>query len=99
MNRVEKNKIIKFANLLSDEELEKEYYQSVFDCLGSEVDDMYELGYDICDITEREKHEKYLLEYSDLLEHLCLDRGIRLFEDYFEHKDDKISSDEDLPFL
>ena len=38
MTRLEKNKIIKYANSLTDEDLEEEYYRSVYDCLGSECE-------------------------------------------------------------
>ncbi len=41
MTRKERNEIVKFANKLSNEELEKEYYNSVYDCLGSQCEDMY----------------------------------------------------------
>ena len=41
---------------------------------------MYELGYDIADIVEREKYEKYLGQRADLLGTLCEQRGIKLWE-------------------
>jgi len=41
---------------------------------------MYELGYDMADIREREKHEKYLAKKADLLGALCEKRGIKLWE-------------------
>lgn len=34
MTKAERNKIIEWANTLTDEELAKEYYDGVFDCLG-----------------------------------------------------------------
>ena len=80
MKKVEKENILKWANNLTDEKLEDEYYKSVDDSLGSEIDDMYELGYDMRDIREREKHEKYLCEKSSILENLCEQRGIKLWE-------------------
>ena len=40
---------------------------------------MYGLGYDISDIIERDKYEKYLCEYSDVLEYCCIKRGIKLW--------------------
>ena len=51
------------------------------DSLGSETEEMYELGYDIRDIIEREKFEKWLGEKSNLLEQLCEERGIKLWEE------------------
>ena len=80
MKKSERNVIIKWANSLSNEELEKEYYNAVFDSLGSDTEKMYELGYDIRDIQERERHERYLCQRSSLLGELCEKRGIKLWE-------------------
>ena len=88
MKKADKNALIKWAETLTDEELEKAYYDSVFDSLGTQTELMYELGYDIADIKEREKHEKYLAEKSGLLEGLCLERGIKLWEDPEENSED-----------
>lgn len=79
MTKSEKNKIIKWASTLTDEELEKEYYRAVQDTLGSESEEMYERGYDIQDIIEREKYEDWLDQKCDLLEKLCYERGIELW--------------------
>ena len=38
MTQNKRYKIINFANKLTDEELEKEYYNSVYDCLGSQTE-------------------------------------------------------------
>ena len=81
MTKSERNKIIKWANTLTDEELEAQYYDAVFDSLGSETEEMYELGWDIRDIFEREKFEKWLCQKSDLLGRLCEERGIKLWEE------------------
>ena len=62
------------------EELEKEYYNAVDSSLGSQCEDMYELGYDNADIVEREKYEKYLGQRADLLSALCEQRGIKLWK-------------------
>ncbi|MBO5082549.1 MAG: hypothetical protein J6C06_08090 [Lachnospiraceae bacterium] len=78
MKKSERTAIIKWSEKLTDAELEKEYYDSVFDCMGSEAERMYELGYDIRDIYERERYEKYLCEKSDLLRTCCEQRGIEL---------------------
>ena len=80
MKKSDKDALIKWAENLTDEELEKEYYEAVNDSLGSQTEDMYELGYDMADIREREKHEKYLAEKSSILEALCEKRGIKLWE-------------------
>ena len=80
MTKSEKNKIIKWTNTLIDEELEKEYYNAVFDTLGSQAEAMYEQGWDMQDVIEREKYEKYLSQRADLLESLCYGRGVKLWE-------------------
>lgn len=81
MTKSERNQIIKWVNTLTDEELEKEYYHAVYDTLGSESEIMYERGYDMQDIIEREKYEDWLDQKCDLLERLCYDRGIELWGD------------------
>lgn len=80
MTKSDRNQIIKWANTLTDEQLEKEYYDSVTDCLGSQAEEMYERGWDMQDIIEREKFEDFLCQQSDLLEMLCYERGIKLWE-------------------
>ena len=81
MTKSEKNNIIKWAKTLTDDELEKEYYNAVFDTLGSQAEEMYERGWDMQDIIEREKYENWLDQKSDLLEQLCYERGIKLWEE------------------
>ena len=80
MTKSEKNKIIKWASTLTDDELEKEYYDAAFDTLGSQAEAMQERGWDRQDIIEREKYEKWLCQKADLLEQLCYGRGIKLWE-------------------
>lgn len=81
MKLKEKNNLIKWANTLSDKELKDEYYEAVYDSLGSQTDKMYELGYDMKDIKEREEYEKYLCEKADVLENICAERGIGLWDE------------------
>lgn len=81
MTRAEKDFLVGWARSLSDEELEEEFYDSAFACLGSEAEEMYERGYDMSDILEREKYERYLGEKSGILEGVCAERGIKLFEE------------------
>lgn len=76
----ERKELLKWAESLSNEELVNEYYDAVYDCLGSQTETMYELGYDICDIKEREEYEKYLRKKADILEDICLERNIKLWE-------------------
>lgn len=101
MTKSERNQIIKWASTLTDKELENEYYDSVFDCLGSQAEEMYERGWDMVDIIEREKYEKWLGQRADLLEELCYKRGIKLWEECGkQEKSSNISpnNDDGLPF-
>ena len=79
MTRKEKKSIEEWAATLSNEELDNEYYNAVFNSLGSQTEEMYELGYDIRDIEEQEKFEKYLCEQADLIGAICERRGIKLW--------------------
>lgn len=81
MTRTERTHFVKWANSLSDEELEKNYYESVLYCLGSEAEEMYERGYDMADILEQEKYERDLMVKADILECICMERGIKLWEE------------------
>lgn len=80
MTKAEKIEIEKWAESATDEKLEKEYYNCVFSSLGSQTEDMYELGYDLADIKEREQYEKFLCQKSSLLEELCRKRNIELWK-------------------
>lgn len=82
MNKRELAKLKKRTDTLTDEELKKEYYDAVFDSLGSQTEEMYERGYDIADILEREKYERWLSRQSDMLEMICSERGVALWEEY-----------------
>lgn len=81
MTRTEKNSFTKWARGLSDEELEKQYYDMTFACLGSEAEEMYERGWEISDILEREKYERDLGVRQGVLEGICIERGIQLWKD------------------
>lgn len=78
MKRLKRNSLVKWANTLSDKELEDEYYDSIFDSLGSTAEKMYDLCYDMRDIEEQEEYEKYRCEKADILGWLCEQRGIKL---------------------
>lgn len=96
MTKKQRNEIIKWANTLTDEQLEDEYYDAVMDSLGSQTEEMYELGYDIVDILEQEEYEDYLDQKSDLLGRLCEERGIKLWERYGEPPVYEASSFDDI---
>ena len=81
MKLKEKNNLVKWVNTLTDKELKNEYYEAVYYSLGSQTDKMYELGYDMKDIKEQEGYEKYLCEKADILENICVERGIGLWEE------------------
>ena len=86
MNKREYAKLKKWTNTLTDEELKKEYYDALYDSLGSQTEEMYERGYDIVDILEREKYERWLSRRSNMLEAICRERGINLWEEYAKEK-------------
>ena len=86
MNKREYAKLKKWTDTLTDEQLKKEYYDALYDSLGSQTEEMYERGYDIADILEREKHERWLSRRSAMLERICSERGIELWEEYAEKK-------------
>lgn len=81
MKRSERNSLVKWANTLSDKELKDKYYAAVYDSLDSQTDEMYELGYDMRDIKEQEVYEKYLCEKVNVLENICAERGIELWDE------------------
>ena len=78
MNQRELKKVKKWTDTLTDEQLKKEYYDAVEQTLGSQCEEMYERGYDISDILEREKYERELGRRSDMLEYLCAEINIKL---------------------
>lgn len=86
MKKSEKNEILKWAATKSDAQLEKEYYDGVYDSLGTLVDGMIELGYDLVDIQERREYEKFLREKSDLIGWVCEQRGIELWKEKMRNK-------------
>lgn len=84
MNQRELKKLKKWTDTLTDEQLKKEYYDAMYQTLGSQAEEMYERGYDIADILEREKYEKELCRKSDMLEYLCAERNIKLWDNPHE---------------
>ena len=80
MNKRELKKLKKWTDLLTDEQLEKEYYDAVYQALGSQTEEMYDRGYDMVDILEREKYERELCRQANMLEYICSERGLKLWE-------------------
>lgn len=66
---------------LTDEELKNKTYDAIYDSLGSQIDDMVEFGYDASDIADRVEYESFACNYSELLQLLCDERGIVLFDE------------------
>ena len=99
MKKKEINEIMAHVAALSDEKLEEEYYTAVDNCLGSQVDTMIERGYDSVDIIEREKHEKYLSEYADMLGYLCDKRNIKFINKCYFFEDASSELDGESCFL
>lgn len=89
MNKREYAKLKKWTDTLTDEQLKKEYYDAVFETLGSQAEEMYERDYDISDIIEREKYERWLSRQSDMLEELCCERSIKLWEEDTKNEENK----------
>ena len=86
MNKREYAKLKKWTDTLTDEQLKRKYYDAVFDTLGSQAEEMYERGYDEADIREREKYERWLSRRSDMLEMICSERGIKLWEEHSQEE-------------
>lgn len=79
MKKSEKNNILAEIAYMSDSELESKAYDAIYDCLGSQADIMIELDWNVEDIIERKKYEKFLSEKADLYAECCGARGIELF--------------------
>lgn len=81
MTKKERLAILEKIAYMNDEELEKEASEKIDACLGSIVDDMYELGYDIVDIREQERWERYKSEVAAIYGQVAEKRGINLWEE------------------
>lgn len=81
MTNREKISIISKCAMMTDEQLVNYYHRALLVSLGSQVEDMYDLGYDMADIKEREDYEKYLVEKCDIIENMLQARGINPWEE------------------
>lgn len=79
MTRKNRHEIEKWATTLTDEELERQYYALDYDSSLWQSEQMLEAGYDLADILERRKFEKFMSEKCDLLGYLCEQRDIKLW--------------------
>ena len=79
MTKKERNDIIKYAESLTDKELEEKTIDALYDCLGTKTEAMYDLGYCMEDIKEQEESEKFLNDRYDILEYVCGTRWIDIF--------------------
>lgn len=81
MNQRKLKKLKKWTDTLTDKELKDEYYNVIYQILGSPGEEIYEkiyeTGLDISDIFE---YEKELSKHADMLEYICAERGIKLWE-------------------
>ena len=84
MTRAEKRDFRKWANGLSNKELEDHYYAFVLESLGSQAEEMYERGFDMADVLAQEKYERDLCVRANILEEICGQRGIKLWEEGVE---------------
>ena len=81
MNQRKLKKLKKWTDTLTDKKLEDEYYNVIYQILGSPCGEIYEIGRDISDIFE---YEKELSKHADMLEYICAERGIKLWENHNE---------------
>ncbi len=81
MTKTEKSHFLRWAKNLSNAQLERKYYDYVFDSMGDVTEEMYEQGYDLADIREEERRKADIIEMTHILERLCFNRGIKLWEE------------------
>lgn len=80
MRKRDVNAILQMVAYWSDDKLQKEYYSSAQACLGSVAELMMKCGFDESDIRDQLQNEKYISEFSDILETICAARGILLWK-------------------
>lgn len=64
----------------------------IFNATGGACEDaeeMYERGYDIADILEREKYEKWLSRRSNMLEMICSERELNCGKNLLKRRKDE----------
>lgn len=81
LTKKERTEILCYCAMLNDKELLERYFEIEFSTLGTQTDQMYDLGYDLVDIREQARYEEYLGLKLDLYEEVCRKRGIKLRDD------------------
>lgn len=83
MKKLRKSEIIKENKLLSNIELLHKYFDIVYhDCLGSQAEQMEEVGWDESDVKARREYEDYMNIYADILEGMLQERSADPWKDY-----------------
>lgn len=72
----QKKLIIKECVSMTDEKLIDYYHDILFLTLGTQVEDMQDMGYDMADIKERIRFEKYLIEKCDVIADILKERNL-----------------------
>ena len=83
MKKSERNKLIKKYSTWTDEQLEKEYWNLLYnDVLGSQAEAMEEAGWEDIDVREQREYEDWADEVTNIIEGILLSRGIDVWRDY-----------------
>ena len=84
LRKSEVNRIIKENAVLSNEDLLNKYFDLVYhDVLGSQAEQMEDAGWNESDIKER--RERYMDCYTDILEGMLQERGVDPWKDYMNN--------------
>lgn len=76
----QKKSTIKECNSMNDDQLIDYYHETLFRTLGSQVEEMYDRGYEMADIKERISFEKYLREKCDVIMDVLRKRNLDPWE-------------------
>ena len=83
MKKSERNKLIKKYSTWTDEQLENEYWNLLYnDVLGSQAEAMAEAGWEDIDVRERREYEDWADIVTDIISSILLSRGIDVWRDY-----------------
>lgn len=79
MTKQDKTKCFERFAMMNDDKLLSEYHEQLLNTLGTQTDKMYELGYSMEDIKERERFEKEISDELHLCEECLNKRGIDIW--------------------